>query len=363
VQAYVIAGRYTMGNDVPRQRTVMALVVAGVVVSLLARWLLPRLGLGERIVALAQDRRVQFRLGVAILALGTGLMVLGFLRPTLFGRAYYLTDNGTGVLRSFDEQSLWRLSWFFTLPGMAMTLVGLGVVALRPWRAAVWTLVLPVLLLTPVYAWHGRVASRLMWWTRRFIPVVVPGLTVLIAVGLAAGLTWVAVSARWRWARWPVRAASAVIAGFLLIVFLSQSMPLRQHHEFAGSFELTRRVAQAAGGRQGVFLWQQQRQNRIFSPGGLLGGSLTGEEGQVSVFLPYQPSLDYVHRFTAAFPGQPVFIMWAGDQPPPTYARLGLEQVDRIALIMKMWMESDFQRPNDARDVVLDFSIWHIRGT
>jgi hypothetical protein len=55
--------------------------------------------------------------------------------------------------------------------------------------------------------------------------------------------------------------------------------------------------------------------------------------------------------------------MWAGDQPPPTYARLGLEQVDRIALIMKMWMESDFQRPNDARDVVLDFSIWHIRGT
>src|SRR6266540_3500850 len=270
VQAYGIAERYTVGNDVPKLRTVVALVVAGTVVALLARWLLPRTGLGERIVALAQDRRVQFRLGVVILALGTGLMALGFLRPRLFGPAYYLTDNGTGVLPSFDEQSLRRLSWFFTLPGMGMMLVGLGVVALRRWRAAVWTLVLPVLLLTPLYAWHGRVASRLMWWTRRFVPVVVPGLTILLAVGLAAGLTWAVASGRWRWARWPVRVGSAALALFLLVVFLSQSLPLRQHHEFAGSFEVTRRVAQVAGGRQGVFLWQQS-QNRIFSPGGLLG--------------------------------------------------------------------------------------------
>jgi hypothetical protein len=361
VQAYGIAERYSVGNDVPRLRSLAALVLAGTVVAVLARWLLP--GLGGRIVALAKDRRIQFRLGVAVLAVGTGLMVLGFLRPRLFGPAYYLTDNGTGALRSFDEQSLRRLSWFFTLPGMAMMLVGLGLVALRRWRAAAWTLVLPVLLLTPLYAWHGRVASRLMWWTRRFVPVVLPGMTILLAVGLAAGLTWVIVSGRWRWAQWPLRVASAALAGFLLVVFLSQSLPLRHHHEFAGSFELTKRVAHVAGGRQGVFLWQQVPRNRIFSPGGLLGGPLTAQEGQVSVFLPYQPDLAYVHRFIDAFPDQPVFVLWAGDQPPPPYASLGLEQVDRAALIMKMWKESDFQRPTDAMDVVLDFSIWHIRGT
>src|SRR6266704_971838 len=359
VQAYVIAERYTVGNGVPRLRTLVALVIAGAVAAVLARWLLP--GAARRIVALAGDRRVQFRLGVAVLVLGAGLMALGFLRSRLFGLDLYLTDDHR-LLPSFDEESLRRLSWFFTLPGMAMMLVGLGVVALRRWRAAVWTLVLPVLLLTPGYAWHGRVASRLMWWTRRLVPVVVPGLTILLAVGLDAGLTWAVASGRWRWARWQVRVGSAALALFLLVVFLSQSLPLRQHHEFAGSFEVTRRVAQVAGGRQGVFLWQQS-QNRIFSPGGLLGGPLDAAEGQVSVFLPYQPSLDYVHRFTNAFPGQPVFILWAGDQPPPIYASLGLDQVDRIALIMKMWMESDIQRPDQARDVVLDFSIWHIRGT
>jgi hypothetical protein len=30
---------------------------------------------------------------------------------------------------------------------------------------------------------------------------------------------------------------------------------------------------------------------------------------------------------------------------------------------MKMWEESDVRRPEKARDVVLDFSVWHIRGT
>jgi hypothetical protein len=361
VQAYGIAGRYTLSNGVPRLPLLAAVVVVGVVATVLARW--PLAGLGQRVVALAQDRRVQLRLGVLILAVGAGLMVFGFLRPVLFGPGYYLADSRGTIVRSYDEQSLWRLSWFFTLPGMGVMLLGLGVVALRPWRAAAWTLVLPVLLLAPLYIWHARVASRLMWWTRRFVPIVVPGMMILLAVGLAAGLTWAMVSGRWHWARWPVRVASAAIAGFLLVVFLSQSLPLRHHHEFAGSFELTQRVAHAAGGRQGVFLWQQVAQNRIFSPGGLLGGPLTAQEGQVSVLLPQKPDPAYVHRFIAAFPNQPVFVLWEGDQPPPTYASLGLEQANRVALIMPMWGESDNQRPASARDVVLDFSIWHVHGT
>jgi len=230
-------------------------------------------------------------------------------------------------------------------------------------RYEAFALVLPVLLLAPVYAWHGRIASRLMWWTRRFVPVVVPGMMILIAVALAAGLTWAVVSGRWRWTRWPVRAASAVVAGFLLVVFLSQSLPLRNHHEFAGSFEVTQRVAHAAAGRQGVFLWQQPAKNRIFSPGGLLGGPLSAQEGQVSVWLPYRPDPAYVQRFCAAFPDQPVFVLWEGDQPPPPYASLGLERVDRVVQVMRMWVESDTERPAGARDVGVDFSVWHIQGT
>jgi len=359
VQAYGIANRYTLANDVPKLRSLALLVAAGLAVALLVRWLLP--GPGRRAVALLTDRRAQLWLGVAIVAASAGLMALGFLRPRLFGPAYYLA--GDRRLRSFDEQSLRQLSWFFTLPGMGVMLLGLAVVALRRWRAVAWTLVVPVLLLLPVYAWHARVASRLMWSTRRFVPVVVPGMVILLAVGLAAGLTWAVVSGRWRWAQWPVRAASGVAAGLVLVVFLSQSLPLRQHHEFAGSFELTKRIASAAGNRQGVFLWQQLRAGRTVSPGYLFGGPLTAQTGKVSAFLPYDPDPAYVNRFEGAFPGRPVFLLWNGDQPPPVYAGLGLERVDRVSLVLPVWQESDTQRPSHAGGLVMDFSIWHLRGT
>jgi hypothetical protein len=193
--------------------------------------------------------------------------------------------------------------------------------------------------------------------------VIVPGMVTLLAVALAAGIGWAVASGRWRWARWPVRLASALVAVFLLLVFVSQSLPLRQHHEFAGSFELTRRVARAAGGRQGVFLWQQVLAGRIVSPAYLFGGPLDAQEQQVSALLPLRPDLAYVRRFTAAFPGQPVFLLWAGSRPPAPYASLALERVDRIVVVLPTWQESETQRPSHAGGMLMNFSVWHLKGT
>jgi hypothetical protein len=361
LQAYGIAERYTLANDVPPLRTVALVVLAGLAAALLARWLLP--GLCGRVVALLEDRRAQRWGGVAILAAAAGLLLVGFLRPRLFG-ADYLPGPAGVPRRSYDEQSLWRLSWFFTMPGMGVMLLGLALVALRRWRAAAWALVVPVLLLLPLYAWHARNSVRLMWWGRRFVPVVVPGMVLLIAVALAAGLTWAAASGRWRWGRWPVRATSAGVAGFLLLVFLSQSLPLRHHQELAGSFELTQRIARAAHGRQGVFLWEHIGKGITTSPGYLFGGPLIEQEGQISALLPQQQvNVAYVREFARTFPGQPVFVLWRGRQPPPADASLGLERVDHIVLRLPMWQESNDRRPSHAKEFALDFSIWHVSGT
>ena len=46
-------------------------------------------------------------------------------------------DVGQRV-RTFDELNLRRLSWFVTLPGFALFLAGVAVVALRRWRASAW---------------------------------------------------------------------------------------------------------------------------------------------------------------------------------------------------------------------------------
>jgi hypothetical protein len=147
-------------------------------------------------------------------------------------------------------------------------------VALRRWRASTWALILPALGLLPVYAYRAEVSARLMWWTRRFLPVILPGLVMLIASALAAGL---AMACGPRRLRWPVRAGTAVAAGFLLVVFAGQSIPLHHHQEHGGSFQTVQRIASAADGRQGVFLWEQS--TSLYDVAYLFGGPVWLQQG------------------------------------------------------------------------------------
>ena len=54
------------------------------------------------------------------------------------------------------------------------------------WSAARWVLVLPGLVIAPVLIWEPRIAPDLMWWGRRYVPMVVPTLLLLAAVCLNA---------------------------------------------------------------------------------------------------------------------------------------------------------------------------------
>ena len=49
-------------------------------------------------------------------------------------------------------------------------------------------LVLPLVALFPLYLWNPRNSPYLMWWGRRFVPVIVPSLVLMIALALA--LAW-----------------------------------------------------------------------------------------------------------------------------------------------------------------------------
>jgi hypothetical protein len=351
LQAYRFAELYTVSVHLPGAVEVTGAVLAALALALLLRRLARPLG--ERVAALAGDRRVQLAAGLAVVAGAVGLLALGFLRPRLFG-ADYFSYNGR-VIRSYDEQALRRLSWFLTLPGLALMVAGLGLVALRRWVAAAWMLVLPGLLLFPLYAYQAQNSSRLMWWNRRFVPVVLPTVIVLIAVALAVALAW---SGRWRW---PARAAGAAATVALLAVFLGQSLPLRGHHEFAGSFETTQRLARLAGDRQGVYLWESQPWPS--SPTSLFATPVWLQEGEISALLPRRPDPAYVRSFVRGFPGQPVFLVANGGAPPPGYGDLPLRLVDRIGQRLPVWEESDTHRPSSARSVAVDFSVWRVDST
>jgi hypothetical protein len=351
LQAYRFARLYTISVHLPGAAKVLAAVVVPLAVALaLRRFARP---LGEWVVRLATDRRGQLVAGLAVVGAAGLLLVVGFLRPRLFGVDYF--DYNGRVLRSYDEQALRRLSWFFTLPGFALMGAGLAWVALRRWVAAAWALLLPGLLLFPLYAYQAQNSSRLMWWNRRFVPVVVPLVIILIAVALAAALAW---KGRWRW---PLRLAGAAAAAALLVVFLGQSLPLRPHHEFAGSFEITRRISRLAGDRQGVYLWQFP--GWPSSPASLFASPTWLQEGEISALLPRAADPGYVRTFVRGFPGQPVFLVTAGGQPPPGYERLALRAVDRVGATLPFWAESDISRPSKAGVVPVDFTVWRVAGT
>jgi hypothetical protein len=349
LQAYVLARRYTLANLVPDFPVVIAVMAGELAVALLVRRGAPRLGpWWSRLLA---RRPVQLRVGAAggVAAL---LLVLGFVRPWLFGPVYAVVNYRR--TRTYDEASLIRLSWFLTMPGFGLALAGLALVALRRWRAEAWALVLPVTCLLPLYAHRAEVSSRLLWWTRRFVPVILPGLVVLAAVALGVGLTLTAGSGR---PRWPVRAAAAAAAAFLLVVFVGQSLPLRHHQEHAGSFEVIQRIARAAGDRQGIFLWPQT--------GGLssFGGAVWLQQGQVGALLPERPDPAYVRSFVRGFPGQPVLLVAKGDRPPRGYAAVGLRRVDRFVYRMPAWEETYRTRPSSSQDVRIPLSVWQVVGT
>src|SRR6266536_1677382 len=338
----------------PSNEVFTQLLVGGALaVAVLIRRTAPSLGRwGPRFI---EERRFQLRVGAAVTGVAALLLLLGLLRPWLSGPVYGIF-NGQRV-RTYDEESMIRLSWFFTLPGLALSLGGLAVVALRRWRAVAWTLVLPAVFLLPLYAYRAEIASRLMWWTRRFVPVIVPGLVVLIAIALGAGLS---VAAGPSWRRWLVRAVSAVATISLLVVFATQSLPLRHHQEHGGSFEAVQRIANAAGDRQGVFLWQQPSEARGAAYS--FGGAVWLQQGQVSALLPKQPDAAYARSFVRGFPGQPVFLVTSGRLAPRGYASLGLRLADRFTYLMPMWEETYLTRPSKARTVPIPVSIWRIQG-
>jgi hypothetical protein len=355
LQAYRLARSYTMVNAMPTLPVLVAVVAGTLILAAATRLGVPELG--RQLVRLLGRRRTQLRVGLLVVAVAAALLAVGFLRPKLFAPDF-MTWNGQRLL-SYDEYSLHRLSWFFTLPGFALMVAGLALVALRRWRAAAWVVVLPALCLLPVYAWHANNSSRLMWWSRRFVPAVGPGLAVLLAVALGAGLAFSVGPARLRLA---VRAAAAAATALLLVVFLGQSLPLRAHHELAGSFELARRVTLTAGDRPGIFLWQRPSE-RPLSPAALLGGPVWLQQGQISALLPGRSDLGYVRSFVRGFPGRPVFLILDGDTPPAGYAPLGLQRVDRVDTSLPAWNESDIARPSAAHTIPVRFSIWQVAGT
>jgi hypothetical protein len=351
VQAYGTAHRYTLDNDVPDLLPTLALLGAVAGLAVVGRVVLRR-PVAALLGAFGR-RRVQVVFGLVVCGLYLVLLALGFLRTRLFGNDFMVFQGQ--VLRSYDEQNVRRLAWFVTRPAFGLAGLGLAVVALRRWRFAVWAAVLPTLLLAPVFLWHANVAVRLMWWGRRYVPHVLPGLVVLVALAVAYGA-----SSRFRGRR-VLLVPSLLVPVALVAVYLGQSLPLRSHDEWHGSFGVAARLSALAGRERGVYLWE---------PGACCGNAsmlfatpVWLERGELSVEMPRAAveQADYVARYRAAFAGDPVFVVWDGTDPlPPGLLSLGLTAVDHLTGSLPMWEESNDHRPDRAKRVAYDMTVYRV---
>jgi hypothetical protein len=355
--SYDAAGRYTADNSVP---TLPKLAISIIAVLLVGFALRP---IGPRVVRWVSSARIQFRLGLIITAFAAFLLALGFERPRLFG-ADYAIFSGAGRRRTFDEQIMARLSWFISVPGFALMLLGVAVVCLRRWGGALWVLATPLLLIFPVYAYKARNSTRLLWWSRRYVPTVLPLVILMIALVLGVALT--AVIARrhrilgWLGGQrvWALRLAAVASIVGLMSFYLSESWPLRSHDEYGGSFAITSRIAAQADGKQGVFLWQHPPSCCGYAEQ-LFGAAIWLERDQISALLPGQEAQDasYIQSFVKGFPGQPVFVVWHG-QTTPDIPGVRLTVADRIVATLPYWEESDLHRPKTSLNLPVSFVIY-----
>jgi hypothetical protein len=347
-QAFGPARRYTevAGQVTP---TRLASAVGGLALAAVVGWLLLRGPLGRRVAAgagrLVADPRRAFGLK-ALLPAGLALLaVLAWFRPQLFGPDT-MTYNDR-LIRSYDEDNLRRLSWFVTVPGLLAALTGFAVVALSRWRAAAWVAIGPALAGLILYVHQAGIAPRLLWWTRRYVPLGLLVLALLVGVACAAAMTWKG------WARPLVRGVGLAVAALVAITGLLQDRPLARHQEYGGSLAASARIAAAAGDRQGVFVWD--RRARVTSQ---FPTPVWLQRGQLSLLLPPRPGPAELAEIRRAFPGQPVFVVTGPTGLPPGLRAAGLARVDAFGVRMPVWEETLTRRPARNQGLRVVLQIW-----
>jgi hypothetical protein len=352
-QAYGPAEEYTLANDVPGLATMLGLIAFCVIGAAVLRPLLS--GVVRRFDALLEQDRARRWVGVLVTVGVIGLFGLAGVRAKLFGADYMM--YGARRVRSYDEINLERLSWFFTWPGMLLILVGVGVVALaRRWSSSAWLVTVLTVGLLALYIWHARNSPYFMWVGRRFIPSVVPGMFLLIGIALAA---------LWAW-RFRGRLRLGVPVVVLLVAFvggvqLSQSLPLRSHDEWAGSFGVNQSLAKLSGDQRGIYLWAPAT-NCCVQAATLFAPTVWLIENEDSALLPPSPAAvaPYVIQYAQAFPDRPLFLVYETRAVVPQLPGLKRTPVARFAGTMPHWQESSISRPDKAVQIPYDFTVYRV---
>ena len=352
-QAYDFAETYRISQGLPGPAKLVGaialLVVAGVVATRA-----PLRRLADRAIALVASHRRQ--IGIALVVGLSLLFVVAYLRP-LWVTHHPRPDDPAlgGSVPFYNARAMERLTWFFTPVGIAAMWFGFAVLALRRWSFDRWVVVVPSIVLLPVYLQNARIAPRLIWWTRRFVPFALPGMFLLMALGIGWLLAQV---------RLPLRVAGAVVGTFLVGAFLVQSWPLRHHDELAGSFRVHDVVAGLAGNHEAVWLWS----NGPTPPGindsaSAFASTMLYRNGDPVTRFDAADATAVATAYRRAFPHDPVFVVADGHDLPADLSALAVDKVEQIEINLPLWELTYDRRPDHAAPMPFVFAVFRLRGT
>jgi hypothetical protein len=265
--------------DLRRPRAAFLLPLAGLAVAAWAYWSALMSGYLQRIIVLVTNPRpVQIALlsagAVTLVALvyasraaRSRALVRAIVRPGLIVAvvaaaiyAYFFRMPG-GRLADYDARSLEAFTWYFPPLALAAAVAGFSLVTWRSfWRA-------PVLLVTlAAYAFFVFYKIQIVpvhfWAARRFVPVILPGASLMAGAAIAALVTvWPLAWRRWRIAS--LVAASAIVV-FVAVPMLRAEVPLRDHVEYAGMLSRMEELAKRFGERDLVVVESRDTQSDVF---------------------------------------------------------------------------------------------------
>ncbi|MCD9623382.1 ArnT family glycosyltransferase [Rhabdothermincola salaria] len=197
------------------------LLVGATLVSAVGAWAV--IWLSGRPDVLERARRVARRAApFAAILLAVGLLAAWLLRPFLFeargaSRIRYLEHYQAleglevdGRLR-YTEETLWWMAWYLGPIGLAAAIAGLATTAARALRSRVTPGALVALVLClaagSLYWLRPSITPDQLWASRRFVPVVLPALSIMATVAVAAV--------------WSVRTRPMVMRGLATLLGLS----------------------------------------------------------------------------------------------------------------------------------------------
>jgi hypothetical protein len=191
-----------------------------------------------------------------------------------------------------------------------------------------------------VYVWEPRIAPQMMWWTRRFVPVVLVFLVVCAAIAVA----WL-LNHRGRW-RWPAVAAGGLATVWVLVIGLSQSVPLRSHDEWGGSLALVDQIGALAAEEPSVFVWLEPNTSMVH-----LGMVPTTWFGAPSLSLEeHDPAV--IDALAEAYPGRRLILMNAA----PTIEGSPEPATVKLTATVTRWDEQLESVPD--HDVEREIEVW-----